>query len=111
MSDLLARAAHALEDDPRVMASALASRRRATGLSVAAQEAWLGMVPGHLPRLDLCRRPDPTSATFGDEAAALAAYVRCAAERLRQMLEWAAGAEPAVDAEGAAQAARERRSG
>ena len=87
MSDLLTRAAQSLEDDPTVMASALAVYRRRTGMDAAALERWLGLAPGHLPRLALCRRPDPMRPTFDADVAALAVFVGCAPERLRELLD------------------------
>ena len=85
MSDLIARAARALEGCPGVMASALAACRR-TGMTEADLAAWLGLPPHRLPGLALCLRPDPSSPTFNDEVMALAGHVRCAAEPLRTLL-------------------------
>ena len=93
MTAFLSHAARVLEDHPRVMASVLAAHRRRTGMSAAVQERWLGMASGALPRLAVCRRLDPASATFGEEVADVAAYVRCGAERLRRVLEQAVTAD------------------
>ena len=84
---IIDRAARALKNDPGVMASALATYRPRTGMSTGVLEVWLGMTPDCLSRLALCTRPDPASPTFATEVADLAAYVRCAPERLRRLLE------------------------
>ncbi len=91
MRMIIDRAARALKNDPGVMASALATYRHRTGMSTGVLETWLGMAPSCLWRLALCTRPDPASPTFATEVMDLAAYVRCAPERLRRLLERGAG--------------------
>ena len=87
MDSIIIRAARALADDPQVIASALTAYARRAGLAEPALPAWLGITPERLPHLALCRRPDPASPTFAADVTALAAYVGCAPERLRTLLE------------------------
>jgi hypothetical protein len=61
MSRLLTHAARCSESIPTTIGYTLAAHRRRTGLDDGALAAYLGCPAEALPRLALCRRPDPSS--------------------------------------------------
>lgn len=85
MSSILWRAMAALESDPEVIASALASARKQY-LTDAELAASLGMAVDDLPRLGLCRRPEPSAPGFRDEVSAIARFAGCDPDRLAVLL-------------------------
>ena len=84
--NILARSARALMADPRIVAPALADHQARTGLKEEALAAWLGLTPERLHGLALCTRPDPASPNHAGDVDALARYIGCDTERLRQLL-------------------------
>lgn len=80
------RLARRVEADPSFMAHTLASYRRRRRLDDTVLAAVLRCSVEALPRLALCRRPDPDSASFRTDLAHIAHYVGCDADRLASLL-------------------------
>jgi hypothetical protein len=70
--------------DPRFIGAALAEAGLLHDRTAAA--ARLGCSPEQIPRLALCRRPDPTNERFADDVRRIAEFVRCDPVRLRDLL-------------------------
>src|SRR3712207_2038561 len=85
-SEVVRRAALALEGNPYVLASTLAMYRRQHGLDETALAAWLGLSPEQLLALALCRRPDPADPRFPARLASLAEHVGCGVGTLAALL-------------------------
>jgi hypothetical protein len=85
-SHLLAKAAHAAERHPILMAPVLATARTRTGLDDAGLATRLGCSVTALYGLALCRRPDLTAADGAAQVTALAAYIGCDATVLHSLL-------------------------
>jgi hypothetical protein len=85
-SQLLATAARVAEQQPSLMASALAGYRTRTGLAEERLAAQLGCQLMALHGLALCRRPAPTFPDFATQVTALSMYVDCDPLALQALL-------------------------
>ncbi len=85
-SKLVRRAVLALEGNPDVLASTLASYRRQHGLDERELAARFGLSPDQLLTLALCSRPDPTDPRFPARLDRLAEYVGCGITTLAVLL-------------------------
>lgn len=72
--------------DSFFLASALVDYQRAYDLDDHALAARLGCSADGLPRLGLCRRPDPQSSSFGPDVRQIASYAGVQPLRLAQLL-------------------------
>ncbi|MGI8552839.1 MAG: hypothetical protein ACR2PL_18935 [Dehalococcoidia bacterium] len=72
--------------DPFFVAYALKRWQQSSGFDTLPLAAWLQLPAASLPRLALCRRPDPDGAAFPAEVAQIAVYTGCNAERLAGLL-------------------------
>lgn len=84
--ELLRRAAQRAADRPFFVASDLAAYRELHQLGEEALAEFLGCPPEQLPRLALCRRPDPDTPEFRREVERIAEHVGARAPRLAQLL-------------------------
>lgn len=82
-SDAFVRAAVRAQSQPWFLAGALAQYQRAQALDDAALAAALGCASADLPRLALCRRPDPADpVAFAQDVVHLAQRFGLAADLL-----------------------------
>lgn len=107
---LLRHAARRARDRDGFVAAALHTYQSLHGLGDDELAAFLGCAPELLPRLALCRRPDPDPLRFRAEVEAIAAYTGADSLRLAQVLREAAAARAfrAAPDQGMLLAARDR---
>lgn len=104
----LRRAVELAGENPFFLASAMKAYRSFSGLDDADLAAHLGCSLEDLPRLALCRRPDPDPTVFRKEVEQIAAYASVTAERLAQLLREVESLEALQAAERGGAAASER---
>lgn len=115
MTEPIRDLARRVETDPFFLASALRTFAESEGLDEAGLAAYLGCVVGDLPRLALCRRPNPNPPFFAADVEAIARHFAISGDRLAELVRRAdALAALAASAESPRdflQAARDREPG